>query len=95
MSHFCSQFIRKNFCKIKKACDHVPEIVTLHMSKSKWFFLQIVFVRLFANNIIVMFLLKPIIEWTLRGRPFDSWGGGVVYVFFVKKKIVQQILENK
>ena len=27
-------------------------------------------------------------------RPFDSWGGGAM-VFFVKKKIVQQILENK
>ena len=29
----------------------------------------------------------------LRGQPFDSWGGG--YGFFVKKKIVQQIFENK
>ena len=29
----------------------------------------------------------------LRGRPFDSWGGGLW--FFCEKKIVQQILENK
>ena len=29
-----------------------------------------------------------------RGRPFDSWGGGGLW-FLVKKKIVQQIFENK
>ena len=33
--------------------------------------------------------------FTLRGRPFDSWGGRGGYGFFVKKKFVQQILENK
>ena len=28
----------------------------------------------------------------VRGRPFDSWGGGAM--FFCEKKIVQQILKN-
>ena len=36
----------------------------------------------------------PGLQVALRGRPFDSWGGGGLW-FFVKKKIVQQILENK
>ena len=31
----------------------------------------------------------------IRGRPFDSWGGGAGAMFFGEKKIVQQILENK
>ena len=30
----------------------------------------------------------------IKGRPFDSWGGGAM-VFLLKKKIVQQIFENK
>ena len=38
--------------------------------------------------------LQEDLKCVLMGRPFDSWGGGG-YGFFVKKKIVQQILENK
>ena len=43
------------------------------------------------QNFIYIFFAKHMI--CVRGRPFDSWGGG--YDFFVKKKIVQQLLENK
>ena len=76
----------------RKPCTGVP---LLSAAESSWSYE--------ARNILC--INKPIILLTklsvtsvkllvsIRGRPFDSWGGGLW--FFVKKKIIQQILENK
>ena len=47
-----------------------------------------------TQNGVKFMELALLLHKRIRGRPFDSWGGGG-YGFFVKKKIVQQIFENK
>ena len=44
------------------------------------------------ENIHYWIYAQVVTLYSLRGRPFDSGGG---LWFFVKKKIVQQISENK
>ena len=67
----------------------LDKFVTINFSKSDSALVYFRRQKIFKHNTIT----RPI-NSLVRGRPFDSWGGGG-YGFFVKKKIVQEILENK
>ena len=54
--------------------------------------MRLIYINNMANKYLAYF---PKHLEDIRGRPFDSWGGGGGAMVFCEKKIVQQILENK
>ena len=72
--------------------EHIILFKCLYMYKVTIFFELRWHRNLLTSSKEVPLCLKQVL--VVRGRPFDSWGGGGRYGFFVKK-IVQQILESK